>query len=301
MPCLKNFQIATTVPNSDWGNRKVNSLIQYGKWMLGELNNILTSEEILAIERLPISDGHVEDEIASSSVVFPDGLWSAIWNLKVAEKVKHFIWRLCYNILPTRVNLMRKRCGVSTVRPVCNLEEESSEYLLLFCGWTEKRSFSATAEFWNANISSSRVSEYLIVRNCDGRVVDGRCFRAVTCSARMAEALALRESLKTALELQLEDFCVESDCKELVLAVNKKDVDWDWQCSNIMKDILLLCGHLRWPSVLHVRRNANKAADWLARSVSLRMCPLDHPLFWRFCVLMVFVIGLVLGNVLIFF
>lgn len=34
-----------------------------------------------------------------------DGPWSVIWNLKIPNKVKLFIWKLCHNILPTRVLL----------------------------------------------------------------------------------------------------------------------------------------------------------------------------------------------------
>ena len=32
-------------------------------------------------------------------------LWKAIWNLKCQSKIKHFVWRACRNILPTKFGL----------------------------------------------------------------------------------------------------------------------------------------------------------------------------------------------------
>ncbi|KAK4559009.1 hypothetical protein RGQ29_008306 [Quercus rubra] len=36
-------------------------------------------------------------------------VWKAIWNLRVPNKIKVFSWRACRSILPTRVNLSKKR------------------------------------------------------------------------------------------------------------------------------------------------------------------------------------------------
>lgn len=39
-------------------------------------------------------------------------VWKAIWNLRVPNKIKVFSWRACRSILPTQVNLSKKRIVV---------------------------------------------------------------------------------------------------------------------------------------------------------------------------------------------
>ncbi|KAF7802436.1 reverse transcriptase [Senna tora] len=114
----------------------------------------------------------------------------------------------------------------------------------------------------------------VVIRNCNGEVIVGRSIRSSAFSVNVAEALALKEALKTALELNLMNFSVESDCRDLVKAVNSKDLKWDWCCSEIVKEILLLCGHLNWPSIMHIKRNAKMVADWLAKNAAQWVCPL---------------------------
>lgn len=73
----------------------------------------------------------------SSSSTIPKELWKTIWNSKVHEKVKHFIWSLCNNSIPTREALCKKRIANNPSFPICNSEVESLEYLFLMCPWTE--------------------------------------------------------------------------------------------------------------------------------------------------------------------
>ncbi|KAF7822290.1 reverse transcriptase [Senna tora] len=414
IPALSSFCLSSPVPGVDWENVAVSSIIQNGSWKLDGIKNFLTVKELDAIRSMPIPSLGSEDvrvwvnerngaysvksgylvakralekdvvSKASSSFVVPKELWVAIWKLKVAEKVKHFIWRLCTNSLPTMVNLVKRRCNVKSCCPVCSLEEESSEHLLLFCKWTEmvwygslfcarwdrfevkrveiwwcnlllgenrvddwiaalfaytcwhiwkarcclvfehadvdasfviQRSFAAAAEFWNGNglvknggglvkdagvidrwclpatdhfkincdasflVESGSAGLGILVRDSKGNMICGRNMRVNAFSVNVAEALALREALKTGLSLQLCNFSVESDCKCLVEAVNNKDVSWDWSCSELVKEILLLCGQLKWPPVNHIGRNANKAADWIAKIAVRRLCPLSWESF----------------------
>ncbi|KAF7810509.1 reverse transcriptase [Senna tora] len=409
LPSLKGFQLSSALPDPSWEDKYLSSIIDDGKWRLEELTNVISQEELKAITGMPISSLGSEDERvwmhemkgnytvkfgyriaksvldkdvvprASSSFMVSGDLWRAIWRLKVAEKVKHFIWRLCTNSLPTMVNLMKKRCLVKACCPVCGSEDESGEHLFLFCKWIEmvwfggffcarwnrfevkrvedwwaglltgdskvnewcgalfaytywhiwkercllvfenkkvdgvsviQKSFFDAAKFWNANgwvngglgvnklvggidrwlpLSSNMFkincdasfSEPglcgvgVIVRNSQGKVVEGRSLRINACSVNVAEALALREALKTGLELQLESFSVESDCLGLVEAVNRKELMWDWKCTEVLKEILLLCGQGNWPSIMQIKRNANKTADWVARNGIRRMCPFN--------------------------
>ncbi|KAF7829488.1 reverse transcriptase [Senna tora] len=414
IPSLKNQVISSVMPNSDWEDRRVSSIIVDGKWRLGNLENFLSMEEVNAIKRLHIPVGIQEDERvwvhvnrgiftvksgyhavkhhmakpvevrASSSFSINKDLWGAIWKLKVAEKVKHFVWRLCSGSLPFLSNLRQRRCLMDACCPICRKEEESGEHLFLFCGWTElvwfgslfcarwdrfevrrieewwycllcgaskaddwtaalfaytcwniwkcrckfifehievdssfviQNSFSAAAEFWNANGFSNGGSGRLssgvcdnrwvppdnnglkfncdasflrdsgaaglgiVVRNRQGILFGGRSLRVQACSEVVAEALALLEALKLGLDFCDRPLLFESDCRNLVMTVNQKDVNWDWRVSGIMKEILLVCGQLSWPSILHVKRSVNKAADWVAKNALRRMCPL----VWDVC------------------
>ncbi|KAF7801660.1 uncharacterized protein G2W53_040771 [Senna tora] len=325
--------------------RKVSSIISGNSWKLGELHNCLSSVEVKAIMGLHISSDVVEDErvwlldrrgeykvksgyqIAKKALEGVEVARPSSSFLKVAEKVKHFIWRFCSNSLPSMVNLSKKRCLENASCPICKLEEETSEHLFLFCKWTKMVWFGslfcarwnrfevkrmeawwsdlligvAKVDDWVASLfaytywhiwkerckaifdhgsingfdncvrsnigcsfegwvppssgvlkvncdaafdDSSRVAGIgVLVRDDKGRLVDGCCIRVKACSVNMAESLALKEAL------------------------------------GIMKEILIMCGQLCWPSILHIKRIGNKAVDWVARSAVRRMCPMDWILF----------------------
>jgi hypothetical protein len=36
-------------------------------------------------------------------------VWQLIWFLKTPNSVKHFLWRACKNILPTKINLFNRK------------------------------------------------------------------------------------------------------------------------------------------------------------------------------------------------
>nr|XP_011470238.1 PREDICTED: uncharacterized protein LOC101299129 [Fragaria vesca subsp. vesca] len=71
----------------------------------------------------------------SSHIIKPE-VWKFIWSSLTLPKVKHFLWRVCTNSLPTMKNLFSKRIAPSPMCPFCLLYEESIEHLLLQCSWT---------------------------------------------------------------------------------------------------------------------------------------------------------------------
>ncbi|KAF7802938.1 ribonuclease H [Senna tora] len=154
---------------------------------------------------------------------------------------------------------MKARC-----RQVFDHEEVDSAFVI-------QRSFADAAEFWNLSglVEGGKISDKslagasswcppvgndlkvncdasflpdsgatglgVVVRDCNGAVVVGRSVRSIAFSVNVAEALALKEALKTALELNLRNFSIRI-----------------------------------WPSIVHIKRNANKAADWFAKNASQR-------------------------------
>ncbi|CAN1181154.1 Putative ribonuclease H protein At1g65750 [Linum perenne] len=73
-------------------------------------------------------------------------LWKWLWQLDLPPKVCFFIWRICRNALPTKVGLLRRRCGSSSICHTCHAEEETLEHLLFHC--------PLSMSFWQANMPS---------------------------------------------------------------------------------------------------------------------------------------------------
>lgn len=63
------------------------------------------------------------------------GLWGEIWGATIPQKIKIFLWKSCWNILPVRENLSKKRIVSSGICPFCHLEVETVEHAFFFCEW----------------------------------------------------------------------------------------------------------------------------------------------------------------------
>ena len=68
-------------------------------------------------------------------------IWMLIWNLDCLNKIRHFMWRACRNILPTKCHLKSKGLEVETNCDVCGRDEIVS-HILWGC--------QTAAEVWSA-------------------------------------------------------------------------------------------------------------------------------------------------------
>ena len=59
--------------------------------------------------------------------------WTALWRLKVPNKVKTFAWCACTKSLPTLKNLARRKVVQSNVCLSCKREPETMVYALWGC------------------------------------------------------------------------------------------------------------------------------------------------------------------------
>lgn len=73
---------------------------------------------------------------ASSSTPIDGSLWKNIWVVSIPQKIKYFLWKVCLNILRVGENLSKKRIKISTICPLCEVEVETAEHVLMFCEWT---------------------------------------------------------------------------------------------------------------------------------------------------------------------
>ncbi|KAK9991446.1 hypothetical protein SO802_026431 [Lithocarpus litseifolius] len=76
-----------------------------------------------------------EDWAESSGRSDMQKVWQALWRLKVPNRIKIFGWRLCHGILPTWVNLARRRIirECENVCPTCAQFSETEFHVLREC------------------------------------------------------------------------------------------------------------------------------------------------------------------------
>lgn len=93
---------------------------------------------------------------ASSSYQVPQQLWTEIWHLQTTPRIRHFMWSLCNEGLPTRANLYRRKIIPEPTCPLCSQFPETSEHLFGLCLWTRK--------IWQHHYTDMNVSPTSITR-----------------------------------------------------------------------------------------------------------------------------------------
>lgn len=81
---------------------------------------------------------HSQNETGSNSSNAPIFSSKWIWKLGVQNKVKHFLWRVWSNSLPTRSNLERLGIQVNMVCPVCEGPPETGVHVLVDCSFARQ-------------------------------------------------------------------------------------------------------------------------------------------------------------------
>ena len=55
--------------------------------------------------------------------------WTKIWKIQVPHKIWHFTWRECRDVIPTKVNLVRRKVLQDDQCEECHLDAENSNHL----------------------------------------------------------------------------------------------------------------------------------------------------------------------------
>jgi len=103
-----------------------------------------------------------------------------------------------------------------------------------------------------------------VLRNSTGQVIQAGAFPLGTTSVLIAEATALRNGLHAAVDAGLCRILIESDSQILVQAILGV-IQPPWEIQVLLHDInhfIQSCIHVE---VSHIFREANRAADWLAK------------------------------------
>ena len=80
-----------------------------------------------------------------------------MWQLRVPSKVKTFVWRACTNLLPTMVNLVKRKVGFSPIYS-CKRELENTLHVLWGC---ENIKFVWCKDFCELNVENHPLDSFV--------------------------------------------------------------------------------------------------------------------------------------------
>lgn len=72
----------------------------------------------------------------SSNSKAKEEFWKSLWRLNIQGATKKFMWRMCHDILSTKMNLVKMKISDQVKCLICNLEEELSH---MHCGNVRQR------------------------------------------------------------------------------------------------------------------------------------------------------------------
>ncbi|CAN0826140.1 Putative ribonuclease H protein At1g65750 [Linum grandiflorum] len=62
-----------------------------------------------------------------------EGEWRKLWNVPVPHRMRHLLWRIARQVLPTRTSLVRRKVPIPTGCGSCSVGEETLKHLFLEC------------------------------------------------------------------------------------------------------------------------------------------------------------------------
>lgn len=103
----------------------------------------------------------------------------------------------------------------------------------------------------------------IIISNHEGHLQQAKAFNLGYSSVLIAEATALHQGLKVALQIGIWHILVEGDN---LTVINSLNGTWavPWKIASIFYDCKILLSHFASFNVCNVFRNVNRAADWIA-------------------------------------
>lgn len=85
-----------------------------------------------------------ERDLPSSSNTKDDSLWKEIWQAKIPNSTRNFLWRLAKHILPTRSKLSKKGIHLDQICPLCYAAMESHSHLFMTCNFSRAVMFASS-------------------------------------------------------------------------------------------------------------------------------------------------------------
>ena len=105
----------------------------------------------------------------------------------------------------------------------------------------------------------------VVVGDNEGVVIGGSCCQVCSLlDSEVAEALVMRKGLEFAKDMSFMNLIAESDASNVVLALNAHQQSSNY-VGSIIRDCISFIGSFHSLNFLHVRREANQAAHYLAK------------------------------------
>ena len=102
-----------------------------------------------------------------------------------------------------------------------------------------------------------------LLRDEDGRVIKAYQVAFGSSSVLYAELLGIWQGLKWCCDLHIDGIIVEADSQVALSLIQKDTRNWHWSVSILLSKILNIC-KTRTVTFVHIYREGNAAADWLA-------------------------------------
>lgn len=130
--------------------------------------------------------------------------------------------------------------------------------------WQPPKAGSFKMNFDGSKDGQGKAGAGYCIRDSKGKLVAAGTFNCGRQSIIIAEALGLREGVKAATELAIEDLEIEGDNISVVKALTK---EWStpWEISCIILDVLEDLRSFKAMTTRHCYREVNMTADFLAK------------------------------------
>ena len=69
----------------------------------------------------------------SSNMGLGRQFWKRLWALPLPHKTRHFTWRACHDMLPTKINLLKCKAVQDSLCDGCRLEVETTGHTFISC------------------------------------------------------------------------------------------------------------------------------------------------------------------------
>ncbi|XP_041027065.1 uncharacterized protein LOC121267283 [Juglans microcarpa x Juglans regia] len=295
------------------------------QWKIQMVEEFFSKEEAELIKWIPISYSNCEDKLIwtgtsqdtflvksayhihkelkemekghRSSSYLMEKFGSRLWKSKVHPIDKIFLWRACYEALPTNLNLFKKKILEKPFCPICLQDEETVIHALWSCPAAQDVWYQRPRQFQKSRTFVHSIYNLIVTLVSSGKkeLVEELAVDSMNLQLqKIAEYTgppqlnsnwspplphAYKINWDAAIDkmhckvgiriiLGLTKIIIEGDSLQLIQAINGKGENW-FAAGMMIDDVN---GHLSYFEswlAIHIRREGNKAAHVLAKNALL--------------------------------